>query len=155
MPALPCPLLGLQGPDKWHSGRLAPSLPLCGAPIFHESAVPHPDFLTPSPACPGKPSRGKGQPGKIICIQTPHPSPLPVLVGAENGNQGNALLFNRSLEERGGLRQEQDAGDRHTGVGAGWRGEERKSGRERKREGMQPENEKGVGIDGWRKSGES
>lgn len=44
--------------------------------------------------------------------------------------------------------------DTHTGGGAGWRGEERKSGRERKREGMQPENEKGVGVDGWREWGE-
>lgn len=36
----------------------------------------------------------------------PHPSPLPVLVGAEDGNQINALLFNGSLGERGGTEME-------------------------------------------------
>lgn len=89
-----------------------------------------PDSLIPSPArfigpSPGNPSRGKGQPGKIVCTQTLDPSPLPVLVGAENGNQGNALLFNGSLGERGGTETEeqgaaQDTRQRETGgVGAG------------------------------------
>lgn len=39
--------------------------------------------------------------GKTACNHSPTiPSPLPVLVGTENGNQVNSFLFNGSLEER-------------------------------------------------------
>ena len=72
--------------------------------------------------------------GKIICTQTSHLSPLPVFVGAENGNQVNTFLFNGSLGERGGSQ----TGDRD----AGWRGKQGETG---EKEAMEPGNGKGVG----------
>lgn len=77
----------------------------------------------------------------MICAQTSHLSPLPVFVGAENGNQVNTFLFNGSLGEKGGSQ----TGDRD----AGWRGEQGEMwvGREV----MEAENGKGVGKRGLAK----
>ena len=91
----------------------------------------------------------------MICTQTSHLSPLPVLVGAENGNQVNALLFNGSLRERGGSETEEQDAEGNRGVGAGWRGERRgEQGGMREKEAMKPENEKGVGKRGPGKGGQ-
>lgn len=51
--------------------------------------------------------------GKTACNHSPTiPSPLPVLVGAENGNQVNSFLFNGSL---GGEKRHR-GWEQHTGV---------------------------------------
>lgn len=79
-----------------------------------------------------------------------------MLVGAENGNQVNALLFNGSLEERGGSETKEQDAEGNRGMGAGWRGAERRGeqGEMREKEAMKPENEKRVGKRGPGKGGQ-
>lgn len=129
---LPCPPLGFQEPDKCCGGRPTHSLLLCWCPHDFMKKVGALASLLPAPQ-PSLSSLGlvlpsplgQGSAREDHLYPDPHPSPLPVLVGAEDGNQINALLFNGSLGERRGTETEEQCAGRDRGAGAGQRGESR------------------------------